>query len=175
MSKNKNKNKPQAPKLEAPKPVAQAPQKAEPKAHKKNTNPMAIKWPTDPWGFTRELRKAVCTAASRCAGSEEKKKLLDKTLEVAAEFLDASHEKKADRKASLMDKARREHVKTPAIAKKAKPEPKAEELEPELELELEPDEVAPETEPEVEDAPALEGADLEDALFGDEEDMEEDK
>ena len=171
MSKNKNKNKPQAPKLEAPKPVAQA---LAPKACAKNTNPMAIKWPTDPWGFTRELRKAVCTAASRCAGSEEKKKLLDKTLEVAAEFLDASHEKKADRKASLMDKARREHVKTPAIAKKAKPEPEAEELEPELELELEPDEDAPETEPEVEE-PALEGADLEDALFGDEEDMEEDK
>ena len=132
--------------------------KAVAEAPARNTNAMAIKWPTDPWGFTRELRKAVCIAASRCAGSEEKKRLLDNTLEVAMEFLDASHEKKAGRKAALMDKARKEHVKTPAV-KQSKPI---------MEAANEPNEDAIETEED-----ALEGEALEDALFGDEEEMED--
>lgn len=166
---SKKKNKPQAAKQEpktAPAPKAE-PAKAA-KAPHKNTNPMAIKWPTDPWGFTRELRTAVVKASTRCAGSAEKKELLDATLAVAVEFLDASHEKKAEKKAVLMEKARSEHVPTPPIAKAKKPEPEAE---PELELEDEIEDVAEEESEE--DAPELEGDALEDALFGDEDELDE--
>lgn len=154
MSKNKNKqNQPQKPTVPAPK-EPQTFQAVPPKEPKlvRNTNPTAIKWPTDPWGFTRELRAAVTTAATRCAGSTEKKELLDKTLEIALEFLDASHERKSAAKTALMEKARAEQVQTPAIPKRdpkpiVQPEP-----------ELDPEDVAP----------ALAGDDLEAALFGDE-------
>lgn len=54
------------------------------------SNPAQIPWPTDKWGFTRELRKAVATAASRVKGDQNKKEILDETLKVALGFLEIS-------------------------------------------------------------------------------------
>ena len=57
---------------------------------KMDANPTKISWPTDKWGFTRELRKAVIGAASKLKGDPDKKRILDETIEVAIEFLEVN-------------------------------------------------------------------------------------
>lgn len=175
MSKNKNKQpqKPMAPKpVEAPKVQAPAPkemqkfQSVPAKEHKpsKNTNPMAIKWPTDPWGFTRELRTAVANTARRLAGDAEKKKMLDRTMLLAVDFIEAKYAEDQAKRVRTGEKIRaKEEAKANPSAPKTvakAPTPVQEPVVQEPELELDP----------VED---LAGDELEDALFGDESEMEE--
>lgn len=45
-------------------------------------NAAELKFPTDKWGFTSEVKKAVLKAASSVRGNEEKQKLLLGTLAV---------------------------------------------------------------------------------------------
>lgn len=90
---------------------------------KMDANPTKIAWPTDKWGFTRELRKAVLSAASKLNGDADKKKLLDATIEVAIEFLEVNYESgKRERKRKLEKMAAKEAgVEAPKDKPKAKP------------------------------------------------------
>ena len=71
---------------------------------KMDSNPTKIEWPTDKWGFTRELRKAVTITASKLKGDADKKKLLDDTLEVAIEFLEVNYESSQRERKRMLDK-----------------------------------------------------------------------
>lgn len=48
-----------------------------------STNPAAIEWPQDQWGFTTGLRKELTSAARRVVGQDDKHDLLIATLSVA--------------------------------------------------------------------------------------------
>lgn len=162
MSKNKNKQ----PQAQTPAPKQMQKFSAIPeKEHKpsKNTNPMAVKWPTDPWGFTRELRTAVTNTARRLAGDAEKKKMLDRTMLLAIDFIEAKYEEDQTKRARMGEKIK---AKEDAKANPAAPKPVAKAPTPVKEQEIE----APELE-EVQDD--LTDAELEDALFGDEVEMED--
>lgn len=71
---------------------------------KMDANPTKIAWPTDKWGFTRELRKAVLTTATKLKGDADKKRLLDETLEVAIEFLEVNYESSQRARKRALDK-----------------------------------------------------------------------
>ena len=67
-------------------------------------NPGAIVFPTDQWGFTSQVRKAVLTAASTVRGQDDKHLLLVGTLSVLLAHIKARLPKdkqyQADRLAS---------------------------------------------------------------------------
>jgi hypothetical protein len=94
---------------------------------KMDSNPTKINWPTDKWGFTRELRKAVTLTAAKLKGDADKKRLLDDTLEVAIEFLEVNFESSKRERKRMLDKlaAKDAAPTTPkkAVVKKAEPEP----------------------------------------------------
>lgn len=69
-----------------------------------SANPTQIPWPTDKWGMTKELRKAVLMAASRLRGDADKKALLDETLNVAAEFIEVNFESSVQARKKAVDK-----------------------------------------------------------------------
>lgn len=176
---NKNKQRQaQANKVQAPvAPVIKHAQKSAPvvKADRANTNPMAIAWPTDKWGFTRDLRKAITVTASRLAGDADKMQVLQKTLELGAAFIAAKYQEDAARRAAILSKAQNAHVPTPPVAPEATVE---DELFDDVEDVDADDEQAEEHEDAAEaeesnEPEALEGEDLEDALFGDEELIED--
>lgn len=52
-------------------------------------NPALIEWPTDLFGITSEFRKAVLALGQRVAGHEDKKAVVDATLLVAVQYLEA--------------------------------------------------------------------------------------
>ena len=89
---------------------------------KMDSNPTKISWPTDKWGFTRELRKAVTATAAKLRGDADKKKLLDETLEVAIEFLEVNYaSSQRERKRALDKLAAREAQAEEPKAKKKEP------------------------------------------------------
>lgn len=69
------------------------------------TNASKIIWPTDPWGFTRELRKAIVTSASRLNGDKAKKAVFDETVKVALDFVNAKYRKDAAERKAKVDAA----------------------------------------------------------------------
>ena len=94
---------------------------------KMDSNPTKIEWPTDKWGFTRELRKAICITASKLRGDADKKRLLDATLEVAIEFLEVNYESSQRERKRALDKlaakeAGAEAPKTKKAAPKKNPD-----------------------------------------------------
>ncbi len=54
-----------------------------------NSNPTNLVFPTDRWGVTKDLKKAFIYTASRVAGDEAKKQLVDDTLAILLEHLEA--------------------------------------------------------------------------------------
>ena len=84
---------------------------------KADANPSNIEWPTDKWGFTRELRKAVLQTASKLKGDADKKKLLDATLEVAIEFLEVNYESSQRERKRMLDKLAAREAGEPAPKK----------------------------------------------------------
>jgi len=105
----KNLNPPQAPQkpVQAPKvveaatlpaTVAPAPALVVP------ANAALIEWPTDVWGLTKDLKKAVVFLASRIGGHADKKELADRTIAIALAHIESkfdveskSHAKKIAR------------------------------------------------------------------------------
>lgn len=65
-------------------------------------NPSALTWPTDPWGLTTQVKAAVLEAIGRVNGQEDKKELLDMTLEIAMSFVEAKFKKDAATRAALI-------------------------------------------------------------------------
>lgn len=63
-----------------------------------NSNPALVEFPTDPWGFTSELRKAGLRSAARVKGDPEKQALFLATLRTLALH---SQARVADDKAAL--------------------------------------------------------------------------
>lgn len=55
-------------------------------------NPAFLEWPTDVWGLTKDLKKAITALASRVKGQPDKMELVEKTLEVALGHLNARYE-----------------------------------------------------------------------------------
>ena len=47
-----------------------------------------LTFPTDRWGITKDLKKAFITAASRVAGDESKKKLVDDIVAILVKHVD---------------------------------------------------------------------------------------
>lgn len=167
MSKNKHKQqqKPQAPAQKAEPAKQEAPKLEAPAKHQRSqSNPMHVQWPTDPWGFTRELRKAILLAASKTAGDKDKKKLLDETLAVGLSFIEAKFKS---------DEAHRAQRLARANGGKPAAQPEAPKQEPEApkEPEAPAEELESLEEPEAEGEASPENA--EDAYFGDEAEMDE--
>lgn len=141
-------------------PIAKAPVKEVTKEQleSKNTNPMNIPWPTDRWGFTRELRKAFISCASKCSGDPDKLELMKATVALGSAFMLNKYTVDNHRRHELMAQAAAGVVPTP------KPELKEAPAEPEAE--------APESEGEANPEISTEEP-SEEALFGDESEMEE--
>jgi hypothetical protein len=55
-------------------------------------NAMKLTWPSDPWGLTKDLKGAFTSLASRIAGDEAKKALVDEVLKVGLGHLQAKFE-----------------------------------------------------------------------------------
>lgn len=56
------------------------------------TNPALLSFPTDRFGLTREVRKALLTASSRVLGDPVKKALMDETLTILIKHMNAKFE-----------------------------------------------------------------------------------
>lgn len=73
-----------------------------------STNAAALVFPSDRWGVTKDLRKAIATTASRVAGAEDKMKLVRETLEIGLAHMEAKFERDAAYRAELKAKAEAE-------------------------------------------------------------------
>ena len=114
MAKNKNKApKTQEVAAEVTVETVEAPVAKVPAPH----NPAMIEWPTDIWGLTKDLKKEFLKAASRVGGQADKKALLDATLEIAHEHLEAKFEKDNAHLAARIEKAAAEEA---AVAEESK-------------------------------------------------------
>lgn len=76
-------------------------------------NPAAIQWPSDQWGFTSEVRKAISLAAGKLGGSKEKEALLIGTIMVGL-----AHVKKRSEKDKRNRELRLANTKRAAEARK---------------------------------------------------------
>lgn len=56
-----------------------------------SSNSSQLIFPTDKWGLTRDIKKAMILAASRIAGHPDKKELFDEILSVLLKHVDAKH------------------------------------------------------------------------------------
>lgn len=67
------------------------------KGVKDKHNAAFLSFPTDKWGLTKDIKKAIIAAAARTCGSEEKYDLFMATLQIATEHYKAkfTQEKKA--------------------------------------------------------------------------------
>lgn len=54
--------------------------------------PSLIVWPTDVWGLTKDLKETMIRLASRVNGHADKMELVQKTLAIAVEHLNARYE-----------------------------------------------------------------------------------
>lgn len=54
-------------------------------------NGLLLDWPTDVWGFTRELKAALIATASSCRGSPDKKAILDRVMAIGLAHIDAKY------------------------------------------------------------------------------------
>lgn len=99
---------------------------------KMDSNPTKIDWPTDKWGFTRELRKAICITASKLRGDADKKRLLEATLEVAIEFFEVSYESSQRERKRALEKLAAKDAGAEAPKPIKKPAPKKNADEPAL-------------------------------------------
>lgn len=98
--------------------------KSKPTKVKMDSNPTKINWPTDKWGCTRELRKAVIATAAKLRGDADKKKLLEETLEVAIEFLEVNYESSQRERKRALDKLAAREAEAVVVNKPSKPAPK---------------------------------------------------
>lgn len=135
------------------------------------TNHMLLKYPTDKWGFTRDLRKAAAKTASRLSGDKDKKRLLDETMEIILTYFDDKYKADSASRKTLLDNI----AKRDEAARKANGDTVALErgrgAPVQTETGVETKSTSNDT-PEANKAsePTL-GEDLENAMFGDEKDM----
>lgn len=54
-------------------------------------DPRDIPWPRDKHGFTTNLKKEILSVVSRCGAFSDKKQVLDETLEIARQYLNARY------------------------------------------------------------------------------------
>ncbi len=73
-------------------------------------NPAQIKWPSDQWGFTTEVKKAISSAAGRLGGSQDKHDLLIATLMVALAHVKKRHAKDVRVRAERLGKIKQQQV-----------------------------------------------------------------
>lgn len=75
---------------------------------KASANPAHLDFPSDRWGLTKDLRKAIVSTASRVAGSEDKKRLVDETLKIGLAHIEAKFERDHEYKTKLKAEAEAE-------------------------------------------------------------------
>jgi len=56
-----------------------------------HANPTFVKFPTDRWGLTKDLKAALIAVASRMVGAEDKKALVDEVLRVGVGHIEAKY------------------------------------------------------------------------------------
>ena len=83
-------------------PVAPTP-KAAPKPISHNS--AFLEWPTDVWGLTKDIKRALVDVASRLNGHEDKKALLDATLAVALGHVEAKYAHDAELRTARIKEA----------------------------------------------------------------------
>lgn len=71
-------------------------------------NPAALKFPTDKWGFTSQLKSEVLRVASTVKGSDEKHELLIGTLAVLIAHINARKVGDAELQRTRLERIRRE-------------------------------------------------------------------
>ena len=64
-----------------------------------HANPKFLRFPADKWGLTKDLKKSVISMASRMAGDESKKQLVDETMRILLEHVELKFEQDAKYKA----------------------------------------------------------------------------
>jgi len=90
-----------------------------------SANPADLQFPTDTWGFTSDIKKAVLRAASTIRGQDDKHNLMLQTLSVLAAHIVARKPKDAEfaqkrtdrKKASADERAPRQRVSASVVAK----------------------------------------------------------
>lgn len=71
-------------------------------------NPTFLEWPTDVWGLTKDLKKAVVALANRVKGQPDKKALVEATLEVALAHIEARYTHDSKLREARIEKAEAE-------------------------------------------------------------------
>lgn len=94
------------PKKLRPKPATKQPDKRT--AHAPSANPALLTFPTDRWGVTKDLKKALIHVASRVAGDPNKKALVDEVLKILVLHLNAKFKADQDYKARLAARSEQE-------------------------------------------------------------------
>jgi len=69
------------------------------------SNAALIEWPTDVWGLTKDVKKAIISATARVSGQADKKALLDNVLRIALAHLEARFEADNTLRAKRIEKA----------------------------------------------------------------------
>lgn len=69
------------------------------------SNPALINWPTDIWGITKDVKKAIVAATARVNGQADKKAVLDSVLRIALAHLEARFEADSTLRAKRIEKA----------------------------------------------------------------------
>lgn len=70
-------------------------------AREASANPALLQFPTDRWGITKDLKKAMIHLASRIAGDDSKKALTDEVLKILVVHLNAKVQADKKYKAAL--------------------------------------------------------------------------
>lgn len=64
------------------------------KEYTAESNPAAIEWPTDPWGLTTELKRAIIRTGSRICNGQDKLDLVNEVLKIGFLHLSTKVSKK---------------------------------------------------------------------------------
>lgn len=92
----------EAPRKERMKPSYKAPTKQ--RAHAVSSNPALLTFPTDRFGITKDIKKAMVTTASRIAGDANKKELVEEVLAILVEHMNIKFEQDKAYRAALLEK-----------------------------------------------------------------------
>lgn len=73
-------------------------------------NSAHLEWPTDRWGVTKDLKKALTDVASRIAGDQAKKELTDEVLRIGLAHLEAKFTQDHTYRATRQKEVRRAEI-----------------------------------------------------------------